>query len=389
MHKDPRDASLEDELARIRASFLKAAAVASAAAVPVATSAGGARAEVSVRQAAAQPLVAVPLPRPQSASARPHASAEMSRNSELYQVYVGSLKRPKQRKKSGSTNSGVTQHLAVRVPLAASRGRAEADDADEAGIDEDTGVEDDAVDEHIDSFLSAKSASASSGRSRRVASAPMTRASLDQSVREPSLPNPAARSAKELVLAFDASIRAEATKSIPNDTERRTWSELSWDDRLLLLQRYERTAPSLAAKLSRDVPVAVPRALKSRPASASHAQRTSFDWSSRPRAAASQLQRSQPDAAAALANKPQPQPAVIAAANPYNPYLTADCDASASRPRPSAESFLARVAAAAERTGGVNDALQLSMMRKRGEGRNVYVMSCFPLCIFVTFYVDM
>jgi hypothetical protein len=379
MHRDPRDASLEDELARIRASFLKAASVASAAAVPVATSAGGARAEVSVRQAAAaaaaQPLGAAP-PRPQSASARaPASAAEGSRNSELYQVYVGSLKRPKPRKKSGGAGSGPTQHLAVRVPLAASRGGAEADDA---GIEEDNGhEEDDMVDDSIDNLLSAKSASASSGRSRRVASAPMTRASLDQSLKEQALPNPAARSAKDLALAFDAGIRAEAAKSIPSDAERRTWSELSWEDRLLLLQRCERAAHSLAAKPSHDVPV--PRVLKSRPASASHAQRSSFDWSSRPRPAATQLQRSQPDAAAA-AYKPQSSAAAAAS----NPYLPADCDTSAPRHRPSADSFLARVAAAAERTGGVNDALQLSMMRKRGEGRNVYVTSVLPLCIFVT-----
>jgi hypothetical protein len=56
-----------------------------------------------------------------------------------------------------------------------------------------------------------------------------------------------------------------------------------------------------------------------------------------------------------------------------NPYFPTESDTFTLRPKPNAESFLARVAAAAEKTGGVNDALQLSMMRKRGEGRNVYV----------------
>jgi len=90
----------------------------------------------------------------------------------------------------------------------------------------------------------------------------------------------------------------------------------------------------------------------------------------------------------AAAAKKSDARAFIPSSNPYFP--TGDnSDAPASRPRPNAESFLARVAAAAERTGGVNDALQLSMMRKRGEGRNVYVFRDGVKWGFVTFGAGM
>lgn len=326
MPKDTRDLTLDDELARIRASFLKAAAVASAAAAPapVAAATGSFREESLARPIAAVQQYGGAL-RPQSASARPHPSAvEGSKNSELYQVYVGSLKQMRPRKKP--TSSHLTQHLAVRVPVAAGKG---CTDVDEVGIDEDTGHEDgDGLDDSIEKFLSAKSASSASSRSRRITSAPLTRSSLEVSFKTPSEPAHSAaatKAAREVVLPAGAGTRVS------------------------------------------DVPAA--RVLKSRPASASHAQRSSFDWSSRSKAATSQLLRPQADGAEAQSSKKSDS----SHAPFVNPYFPAESDAHAPRPKPNAESFLARVAAAAEKTGGLNDALQLSMMRKRGEGRNVYV----------------
>jgi hypothetical protein len=232
-------------------------------------------------------------------------------------------------------------------------------------VDEDKGDEEDgAVDDSLEKILSSKSASASSSKSRRVVSAPMTRSSLKTSS-ERTFDAVAAASPQELVLSADPGIQAEAEKSVPNQDEGRAWSELAWEERLVLVRRCEsngRPGCSQPSKLSDDAPVT--RVLKSRPASASYAQRASLDWSSRCKPAASQALRSQ------VATKKSDSFAEAPAVNPYFPTET---DAQAPRPKPNAESFLARVAAAAERTGGVNDALQLSMMRKRGEGRNVYV----------------
>lgn len=315
MPKDTRDLSLDDELARIRASFLKAAAVASAAAAPPAASS---REDAFVRPATAAPQHGGAI-RPQSASTRLHPSAaEGSRNSELYQVYVGSLQQMKPRKKLASGQS--TQHLAIRVPVAAASGKADADDV---GIDEDTGhEEDDRVDHSIERLLSSNTASATSSRSRRISSAPLSRSSLESSIKPPAetFRNSAStKSAKEVAPGAEAGARASV--------------------------------------------------LKSRPASAPRAPRASFDWSSRSKPAASQLQHSHTDAASTGGGKKSESSRAVQ----MNPYFPAESDGHASRPKPNAESFLARVAAAAERTGGVNDALQLSMMRKRGEGRNVYV----------------
>ena len=329
MPKDDRDLSLDDELARIRASFLKAAAAAAAAAAPTSavTAPAGFREDVySSRPATAQLHGGGPAqPRPYSASARPHPSAaESSRNNELYQVYVGSLKQIRSRKKCAAAAS----HVAVRMPVTNWKS---GTDAEDDGIEEDTGhEEDDRVDDSIEKFVS--KAASSSGRSRRVTSAPLSRSSLHSSYKSSAdaAPDVAASSAGQ----------------------------------------------AQAPKPSHEVSFA--RVLKSRPASASQAQRASADSSSRQQKllSVSQLQRSHHapsdphgDGGAAASKKSESRSFVPS----VNPYFPTDSDACASRPRPNPESFLARVAAAAERTGGVNDALQLSMMRKRGEGRNVYV----------------